>query len=73
MVIVQPTMRDLVRYPVCVVDQDCMVVTEQRKEEYKCFQYMCYPWKSQQNKGAFRTCKKRSDCTKLLVGEGGDG
>ena len=64
-------MRDLDRYPACVVDQDCEVVTEQRKEEYKCFQYMCYPWNSDKHRGAFRTCKKRSDCAGLLPRVGG--
>jgi len=66
-------MRDVSRYPACVVDEDCMTVTQERGEDYKCFQYMCYPWNSVRNEGAFRTCKKRSDCEKLLQDEGGDG
>merc|ERR1712106_861895 len=41
---VEAGMRDVSRYPACVVDE-----------------------------GAFRTCKKRSDCEKLLQDEGGDG
>ena len=66
-------MRNVSKYPACVVDDDCMAVTQERGDDYKCFQYMCYPWNSVQKKGAFRTCKKRSHCKKLIIDEGGDG
>lgn len=69
-------MRDVSAYPACVTDEDCLDVSEQKQEDFKCFQYMCYPWNSReehQREGAFRTCKRRSDCQHLLQEEGGEG
>jgi len=60
--------RDLERFPACVTDMDCKA-----EEGYKCFQYMCFPWNSPDLRAPFRTCKRRSDCTKLKTSEGGDG
>ena len=65
-------MRDVSEYPACVTDEDCLTVSEERQEDYKCFQYMCYPWKRGKRDGAFRTCKRRSDCQHLLLEEGGN-
>ena len=48
--------RNLSLYPACVTDQDCGVVAAEREEDYRCFQYMCYPWAATQ--GPFR---QRSD------------
>merc|ERR1719430_2368475 len=63
-----PQSRDLERFPACVTDSDCKA-----EEGYKCFQYMCFPWNSPDLRAPFRTCKRRSDCTKLKTTEGGDG
>ena len=59
-------------FPPCIADEDCIHLSNNKKEDYKCFQYMCYPWKASE-KGSFRSCKKSSDCKSLLIEEGGDG
>ena len=33
-----PRLRNITIFPACISDNDC-------NEGYKCFQYMCYPWK----------------------------
>ena len=34
-----PRLRNITIFPACISDYDC------KEEGYKCFQYMCYPWK----------------------------
>ena len=34
-----PKLRNITIFPACISDYDC------KGEGYKCFQYMCYPWK----------------------------
>lgn len=34
-----PRLRNITIFPACISDHDCT------EEGYKCFQYMCYPWK----------------------------
>ena len=34
-----PRLRNITIFPACISDYDC------KGEGYKCFQYMCYPWK----------------------------
>jgi len=71
---VQPSVvRDLVRFPVCVTDDDCDSISDKKQDSYKCFQYMCYPWNSSQQGQPFKSCKRRSDCKDLSPAEGGDG
>ena len=54
------SMRNLSQFPVCVTDTDCEAVSESEARDYKCFQYMCYPWAARgESKGPFRTCKRR--------------
>jgi hypothetical protein len=65
--------RDIVKFPVCVTDDDCDNISDKKHQSYKCFQYMCYPWKSKSLGQPFRTCKRRSDCKALSLAEGGDG
>ena len=38
---------------------------------YRCFQYMCYPWSK--GSSTFRSCKRRSDCQGLEEEEAGNG
>ena len=67
--------RDIAEFGVCVTDEDCAVVTRERGADYRCFQYMCYPWGSGVGGGqaVFRSCKRRSECQELREEEGGDG
>lgn len=65
--------RDIVKFPVCVTDDDCDNISDKKHESYKCFQYMCYPWNNKAQGQPFRTCKRRSDCKALSSAEGGDG
>ena len=37
-VVSYPRLRNITIFPACISDNDC-------NEGYKCFQYMCYPWK----------------------------
>ena len=63
--------RNISSYPVCVTDDDCADISQASRSDYRCFQYMCYPWES--TEGLFRPCKRRSDCSDLPAEEGGDG
>ena len=36
---IYPKLRNITIFPACISDHDCT------EEGYKCFQYMCYPWK----------------------------
>jgi len=67
------TIRDLEDFPVCVIDEDCLSISTETNQDYRCFQYMCYPWNYPEMKGAFRTCQTKDDCKKLKEDEGGDG
>ena len=67
------TLRDPKVFPVCVTDEDCEKMTSLHGFDYKCFQYMCYPWNMQGDKAPFRSCKRRSDCVGLTKQEGGNG
>ena len=65
--------RDIAEFPVCVTDDDCEEITKEEGTDYRCFQYMCYPWGHDVMDRKFRSCKRRSDCQSLLEDEGGDG
>jgi hypothetical protein len=66
-------LRDPAVLPACVTDSDCLAVSAARGQDYKCFQYMCFPWRRPELAGGFRPCKRRSDCGALGAAEGGDG
>ena len=65
--------RDILEFPVCVTDDDCEKISAETDENFRCFQYMCYPWSRGEGGGPFRSCKRRSDCRDLNQEEGGDG
>ena len=67
------SLRDPTVFPVCVTDEDCVDMTRQHGADYKCFQYMCYPWNKGGEEAPFRSCKRRSDCSQLTQEEGGNG
>merc|ERR1711892_1172662 len=67
------SLRDPKVFPVCVTDEDCDGMTNEHGDDYKCFQYMCYPWNKKGEGAPFRGCKRRSDCSGLTEEEGGDG
>ena len=67
-----PRLRNITIFPACIADDDChKYFSADKVQDYKCFQYMCYPWQS--SDGPFRRCKRNSDCTLLSESEGGDG
>ena len=45
-------LRNITAFPACVSDSDC-------QNDFKCFQYMCYPWNQKKQQGPFRSCKRR--------------
>ena len=63
--------RDLSVFPPCLTDSDCSPVSEARAADYKCFQYMCFPWAKAG--GSWRSCVRDSECGGLAEKEGGDG
>ena len=67
---VKTGVRDLSKFPACMNDEDCTKVPKEGGE-YKCFQYMCYPWSTTPK--PFRSCRRKSDCLSLQEHEGGDG
>ena len=41
-----PRLRNITIFPACIADDDChKYFSADKVQEYKCFQYMCYPWK----------------------------
>ena len=67
------TIRDLEDYPVCVTDEDCLDISTETEKDYRCFQYMCYPWNDSEMGGVFRKCQAKDDCKEMGEEEGGDG
>ena len=64
--------RNMTAHPACVNDEDCAGLSEARAEDYRCFQYMCYPWR-REDSASFRHCRRTSDCRGLEEEEGGLG
>ena len=60
--------RDLTTFPACMTDSDCLAVSEETAADYKCFQYMCFPWNSTELQGSLTPCTKPSQCG--AVGQG---
>lgn len=62
-------LRDIGLFPVCMTDKDCILVsnTQTRQNmapDYRCFQYMCYPWNwPWKEQRPFRKCKGNIECT----------
>jgi len=65
------TMRNLDDYPVCLIDEDCHEVGDKKGKEYRCFQYMCYPWQEEEEED-FMKCQVKEDCKGMRTGEDGD-
>ena len=65
-------LRDLNKYPVCIVDKDCSEISKQNGKDYRCFQYMCFPWQDIEEEDGFRKCQGREDCKGLNGEEDGD-
>ena len=65
------SIRDISQFPACIDDSDCEPVSLSQGTDYRCFQYMCYPWAA--GAGPFRSCKRNSDCALLSEEEGGTG
>jgi len=66
----ESSLRDLNKFPACVTDEDCELIEDNENSEYRCFQYMCYPWAK---KGPFRSCQRKHDCKDLTPEEGANG
>lgn len=54
--------RDLETFPVCLTDSDCSDISSRESEDFRCFQYMCFPWKSKAFDLPFNRCQRRSEC-----------
>jgi len=67
------SIRDLEDYPSCVTDEDCHDISKETTKDYRCFQYMCYPWNDPELRGDFRQCQTKENCRGLTEEEGGDG
>ena len=67
------TLRNLADYPVCLIDTDCQGIAELKGQDYRCFQYMCYPWEHGEEEGDFRKCQVKDDCKGMGEGEMEDG
>ena len=46
------SIRNVTLYPPCWSDEDCTQISEVTDMDYKCLQYMCYPWQAKD--GPFR-------------------
>lgn len=67
----RPKARNITVFPPCLSDQDCAELSSIHLEDYRCFHYMCYPWRRRDT--GFRRCLRSSDCLSLEAGEGGSG
>lgn len=67
------SVRNITKFPVCINDEDCGKISSQKGEDYRCFQYMCYPWNNSREERPFRSCQKNRDCLNLPEANGGDG
>jgi len=54
--------RNLTNFPACVSDIDCQPVSLQRSADFKCFQFMCFPWNEPALQAPYTTCQRTSDC-----------
>jgi len=50
-------------FPVCIDDSDCIKLG--KGDKFACFQYICYPWKNDEEidpKNKRKTCREDNDC-----------
>lgn len=50
-------------FPVCIDDSDCVKLG--KGDKFACFQYICYPWKNDEEidpKNKRKTCREDNDC-----------
>ena len=57
--------RNLTTFPACVTDIDCESVSLELSADFKCFQFMCFPWNNPDLQSPYKTCQKNSDCNSL--------
>ena len=56
--------RNLTNFPACVTDIDCESVSVDRSADFKCFQFMCFPWNDPDLQSPYMSCQKKSDCNR---------
>ena len=56
------TSRNLTNFPACVTDIDCESVSIERSADFKCFQFMCFPWNQPDLQAPYTSCQRKSDC-----------
>ena len=49
--------------------KDCLNISHTKGEQLLCFQYMCYPWRTEET-SPFMHCRRGSDCRGLQTAEG---
>jgi len=64
---------DILLFPACLTDLDCVEISTRAGADYRCLQYRCFPWDQQELQGNLRSCKTKEDCQQLGREEGGDG
>ena len=53
-----PRLRNITIFPACIADDDChKYFSADKVQEYKCFQYMCYPWKQVEHFAFVNVCE----------------
>jgi len=60
--IIGATSRNMTNFPACVTDIDCESVSIERSADFKCFQFMCFPWNHPELQPPYTSCQKNSDC-----------
>merc|ERR1711892_1258859 len=54
--------RDSQLIPPCMDDGDCEKISKEKETDFRCFQYMCFPWNNSSMHNGFFTCRKDKDC-----------
>lgn len=67
---VKAVRRNISQYPVCINDEDCLIISDTEEDQFLCFQYMCFPWRREEI-SPFMPCRRGSDCRVLQTAEGG--
>jgi len=49
-------------FPPCMDDGDCEKISMEKETDFRCFQYMCFPWMNTSMHNGFSTCRKDKDC-----------
>jgi len=53
--------RNMTLFPPCMEDDDCKSISAEKGSDFKCFQYMCFPWNDDHLTEEFKTCRTE-DC-----------